>query len=758
MSSHLASCKKSVIAKSGGGGGTRSYSINSTDIEWQAGMKWLLNTASNKFLLRKAATSALVSAPVCVCFSRGLFLPGFTRKSSPSVKGKVKLQNPPRFDKTGDTRHGGKPTRRRRQKNPLYCTDFNTKMKKPDLSGLRSLSQEMALQIHNPQSGSGEIPAETVYDAIKEEEPRLEALASSDLDLAPLPAEIQEKLGLLSDYSLLEYNKERNWSFIIDQLRFSGGLEGVTPESVYRLAKMIPPRERRTQYPVLERMCKDAAIPVSRKLEMLFFKSFASGRALSDAQVSNLERYFEMIAGENRLKADHYETMVLAYVKTGNMAKVEQLLKDMKTKGLEIGKPVFNAILRGYTYYAKDFDKALQTFDAMKFLSDKTEPDASNYGDMINACVLNNKTEKALDLYQEMLQNHVDVDQKVLSSLAVGCSKKKSLRAKSWELVFKIYDLGWSPSLATYEAMIYICSQDGDVDLARAIFYKMLQSGSVTSKAVAFLMLSYSRFSPSESTNRFKTITITDRGRLFRQSVLDSVDFETNPIAEFPFLPSKTLPEGNAILAECLAVWSYVSENKPDFVTFPFISSLLTTTINLGTLSEFESLFDKCSYANVGKTRLQSLDGEEASDSSQAQLDNFDNSSAANQSRDSAKLPRETALYSLALKAAAKFQSFPLAEKVVAERGLYRKSPSYAALPIRKQVDLDFNFAKSLVHCYADLGLFSDALAVAISSQESFQWGWKELGFLVYAADNIGDRTTAERVREFISQMRMERS
>lgn len=128
----------------------------------------------------------------------------------------------------------------------------------------------------------------------------------------------------------------------------------------------------------------------------------------------------------------------------------------------------------------------------------------------------NNKLEGALDLYQEMLDNGMPLNQNILASLARGCCKSKRFATKSWEFIFKIYDHGWLPNLQTYESMLNISAFEGTLDLTRALFLKMIQTNSVTSKAVLYLMMSYSKYMNGEVTKR-SFIELDERGRIFKQ-------------------------------------------------------------------------------------------------------------------------------------------------------------------------------------------------------------------------------------------------
>ncbi|EDK46734.1 hypothetical protein LELG_04915 [Lodderomyces elongisporus NRRL YB-4239] len=415
----------------------------------------------------------------------------------------------------------------------------------------------------------------------------------------------------------------------------------------------------------------------------------------------------------------------------------------------------------------------------MKFLSKKTAPTSQNYKDIIAACTMNGKIELALNFYQDMLEQNTQVNQTVLAMLAKGCIKNNALVPKAWEFIFKIYDFSWSPSLDTYETMLYISAREGDANLTRALFFKLLQSGSVTPRAAFYLMMSYSRYSEKKNNTGFYSITNSERGRLFRDHIINDVDY-TKSVFEFPMLPLNNLHSEELILAEALAVWSFFSINKPSFLTPQLLSCYLTAVLNHGKLNDFKNVFEDCTYAEVslplnrqqvdqtGKvvhvdqdTESEENETKQDKQANHATTSTFDiqianlNSSLPQQTNNLHKLPRESIVYKIAMRAAAKFRDGELADNIIAERGLYRKSKSYKLLPKRKQIALDFEFACSTVHYYTDVGLFNDALAVILLSEDTFNWSWKEVGKLINTAASLHDTKTVETAKSIIKRVKL---
>ncbi|KAI3403103.2 CCM1 [Candida oxycetoniae] len=653
-----------------------------------------------------------------------------------------------------------------------------------DLSSLRSLSQELSSYIRynsNPDTDTAEFDHDLAFNQIYEEissiqtpqQPQLQALPH-DIKLE-LPEEIRDRLGLIIDFSSFDGRADSyDWNMVLSQLSQSGGFTNLNVTSINNFIKLIPSKQLVDLIPVIEQMFREADLEVPYKTEWRFFKALCVGSKLPDSQIERLEYYFNKFLQEKGDKIDFFETMTFAYVKNYNMRKVEALLKEMQSKEMVISNQIFKAILRGYIHYEKNFQKALETFDGMKFLSEKTQPDSRDYEEIIKACVSEGQLEKGMDFYQEALDKKLGVEQGVFVALARGCSISKKYSSKSWEFLFKIYDHGWKPDLATYEAMLFIFAQEGEVNLTRALFYKMLQTGSVTPKALSYLMKSYSRYNSAVTGTKSKLNTGGERDRFFRRNILESVDFQQGTVDEFPFLPLKNLSSKELVFAEAQAVWKYISTHKPDFASPYFVSSFLSTALNhASSLNEFSNKFEECTYLDTtGLRTRQVVDDSSSSSSSSIEEGPFEKgnqevSSPAHisalsdttqqqqqQPHNFVKIPRNTASYLIALRAAVKHKDYEFAKSILEERGTYRKTSQFQELPAEERKKLDFQFACAMVDCFTKLGILHDALAIALSSEGTFNWTMKELRKLMKATLVLGDRKTEDAIKGIVARTR----
>lgn len=609
------------------------------------------------------------------------------------------------------------------------------KLAKDELRSLRELAVEVS------SKAKGVVPQETISDSTEQvyeaiQKPDLVSGSNETPPKYSFPPQINEKLGLASTYltpttDSLEFKPK--WGLILNQLELSGGFRDLDTTTVQAFIKIIPPADLKKFLPRLHQMCLEAGIKLTPKIELFFFKALAAGGEVSSTEIQAMENFFDAFMNKNDQKIDYYETMVCGYVKNRNMKKVEKLLNTMQLRNVEISRSILSSILQGYVYYVGDHEKAWEIFNAMKFLSKKTQPNLRNYTDMIFSFVKSNRLEGALDLYQEMLDNNVPLNQNILASLARGCSKSKRFAIRSWEFIFRIYDQGWLPNLQTYESMLNVAAFEGALDLSRALLFKMIQGNSVTSKALLYLMISYSNYSSADSKKR-TGIELSERGRLFKQKIMEGVDFAEKQNG-FPFLPVTHIPNNDTVFAEASAIVSFLKEVKPWLLTPQLVTSYLSTCIRLGSMESFKSQYE-------GLTKLE-VSGIPRSETVPV-------SSVGHLEINQYKIARDTPIYIVALKAAAKFKDYDFAKEILEERGKYRKSDAFQKMSRKAQHLTDFDFARALVECFKDLQMFKDALSVVLLSEDRFSWSWRELGGLVGAVLKVEDLQMAEEIKRVI--------
>lgn len=618
---------------------------------------------------------------------------------------------------------------------------------------LPSEAQVAALETHS----AGELSASMPFNA------KNSSLATSTVSL---PESIQEKLGLAVKYLVSKENQ--NWNLVVRQLSEDGGLAGIPEKDIRRLVYAIPKNQLRGVFPEIERLLANSSIQISPKIVNHYLKSLITGNTVNVADMTTVEKYVAQLRllNKGKLSRETYEVLVEAYGKSGEVSKVNDIIKEMKQSKLEPSLNVYSNVLSTVVYKARDHKQAVQLFDLMKFLAGSMSPSTREYQDIIVSYVNNDDIEKALDLYQEMLSGGIALNQNILVALARGCTSREPLRVKAWEFIFEIYNSKWEPTVQTLEYILYLAAKDGDLALARAFYHQLNRSQATSSRSFSFLLLAYTRSTIGKPVNEFQPLAITahEKGRNFRRNILDLVDFSPkfdNPSQAVPFLPQIALCEEKEVLAELSAIMAHALMVYPDYVNTESVNTFMNIAANMGTLEEFIERYNEFSFLDKsGIAETRTIIEPEILESDETSLVNQRSTSTKSpilsqvleHRKNSVKVPRNTITYLIALKAAAKHKNYQFAQSIWSERGTYRKSNDFKLLPRKTKDQLDFSFASGMVNCLTDFKLLDDALAILISTEYQFKWTWKELRKLYTAAVEVGNSKVTKTVRGVVKR------
>ncbi|CCE63550.1 hypothetical protein TPHA_0F00640 [Tetrapisispora phaffii CBS 4417] len=265
-------------------------------------------------------------------------------------------------------------------------------------------------------------------------------------------------------------------------------------------------------------------------------------------------------------------------------------LTKFKSYGIVPNRVNYTTILQYYTRcnYVKH---AWNIFDTMKFLSKEHFPDTVAYNSVLLLCSKEKNYSKALDLYDEMISFNVIPNVSTLNIMAkvlAVCSrdaktsegKADSLRLLGWKYIHQIQDIsGLNFSVSTIESMMALAAYDGDVGMARALYYKYITGkyinitrtwkSKLDQKAVwrqvldpkflNYLLLAYANYNK----NRLPILLGYDKGIKLRRTIINSVDHSSKMIADedsqysLPLLPLSDLSNHWEILAESRAIWQF---------------------------------------------------------------------------------------------------------------------------------------------------------------------------------------------------------
>ncbi|ODV77343.1 mitochondrial group I intron splicing factor CCM1 [Suhomyces tanzawaensis NRRL Y-17324] len=583
-----------------------------------------------------------------------------------------------------------------------------------------------------------------------------------------IPESISEKLGLSLKYLISKTNQ--NWTMVLEQLRLSGGFKDIPLDDVRSFIKVIPPKQLKENLSIVEHFFEEANIVKTAKLTHLMMNAVNSTALISNNDLQILEDYCTYLKQRSRkgsLSRDTYTIMIQAYGKSNNMAEINRCLEEMKSLKLQVSPEIISNILTTSVYKARDHKQAVEIFDSMKFFSESTKPSTKAYQDILVSYVNNDDIEKALDLYQEMITDRVPLNQNIMVALARGCSSRPELRIKAWDFMFEIYNNGWTPTLQSFEYMLYLASRDGDLALSRALYLKLIKSDSTTAKSFSFLMLAYSKSSiKNDKGYEPPLLNFHEQGRIFRRNILMDSKFESLETG-IPFLPIQDLLTKDQILAESSALWAYNLLYHLEYINNESTCTYLNIAAEIGSVDDFIDRFNNSTFFDKtglpGKRVVQ--DGEddtlqsieiidpEVPELAQLGIKTDKHKAPILQSMEldnsfkKVKVPRSPLMYVIALKVAGKSKNYDFAQSIWVERGQFRKTSQFRDLESSERDRLDFQFASSMILALTRMNLLQDALSILLSTEYQFKWTWKELTHLHKAAVEIGDDRICKTVR-----------
>ncbi|KAK6464600.1 mitochondrial group I intron splicing factor CCM1 [Scheffersomyces coipomensis] len=642
---------------------------------------------------------------------------------------------------------------------------------KKRLAELRSLTRSLSSGIRKEMESKKEmekldnipLPSEiqrestNLYNKI---DPESSKAISSHLLIVPstkIPDEIAERLGLALKY--LVNGKNQNWRLVLQELSNGDGFKDLKRGIITKFIASIPQKDLAYLIPEIENLLLQAKVKPHPAMIHIFMKSIVHGTDLKDSSI--LEAYCELLKEFGPLSSHTFELMITAYGKCNQMKEINKTLAEMKKVGLLPNKKILSNLLATCVYKANNHNQAVQIFDSMKFFSETTKPGTKEYSDIIVSYVNNDAIEKALDLYQEMIKEGIEVNQNIMVALSKGCASRELFRYKAWDFMFEIQKHGWKPTLQTYEYILYLSSKDGDLTFSRALYSKLAELGSTTARSFSFLLLAYSKVSLASSSGyRPPLITFNEQGRIFRRNFLSESTVLDSKV--LPFLPIEELTSKEQVLAESSAMWGYAILQTPTFINEKSTTTYLNIAAEVGNLEDFKDRYNVSTYLNEeGMTKTRTIEVEEdeteiREESCEPELKKTLIKSPLLQELENRnsipKVARVSLTYDVALKAAAKFKDYTFAHQIWTERGSFRKTKNFRDLPRSERDKLDFQFAASMVLALTRMNLLSDALAIVLSTEYQFRWSWKELKHLNLAAIELGEETMVKTIRGIVNR------
>ncbi|SJM85864.1 probable Mitochondrial group I intron splicing factor CCM1 [Zygosaccharomyces bailii] len=262
--------------------------------------------------------------------------------------------------------------------------------------------------------------------------------------------------------------------------------------------------------------------------------------------------------------------------------------------GIKPNRKNFTTVLQFYTKMGST-KQAWDVFDTMKFLSRSHAPDVTTYNSVLHLCNKEKNYAKALDLYEEMLDNKLVPNLQTINIMARTMAtasadnissegKADSLRLLGWKYIHtleasSILNRYGTNYYFTLEAMMGLAASDGDVGLARALYFKYttqkykelvkhwegqpdyqkIWHATLDPRLFNHLLLAYANF----RSDKLPILLGYEKGIKLRRNILNSVDYagryesDDDIRVKLPMLPIIDMNQAWQIMSESRALWQF---------------------------------------------------------------------------------------------------------------------------------------------------------------------------------------------------------
>lgn len=241
-----------------------------------------------------------------------------------------------------------------------------------------------------------------------------------------------------------------------------------------------------------------------------------------------------------------YGALVDAHTSRSDLTNAWNMLSSLESRGMIVPQSTYTNLIKGHLLSkqpAKMKERGWNLFVHSRLMAHPT-PSISLYSAMITACAdgIEPEIERALDLYKEMKEYGLPLDQTVYASLMHTLAKghRRGTASEIDRLLNEMIDSGIQPTHLTFAALMELAKRIGDVGRARHILANWMRSGyPITSQDVARFFYAYAaaqtpqlnhRRSLSDETN-FETSDSVD---LEESEEYDANSFTPESIPRFP--------------------------------------------------------------------------------------------------------------------------------------------------------------------------------------------------------------------------------
>lgn len=165
-----------------------------------------------------------------------------------------------------------------------------------------------------------------------------------------------------------------------------------------------------------------------------------------------------------------YGILMKAFSNTHDLTRATELYNHMRDVGIEPNLVVSTSLIAA-AVRADKVNLAFEVFDALKYRSTATAPDAHTYSLMIHACSKDStkSAERAADLYQEMQERGVQPTVETYNALIRVYSARQGYYTEAWRLADVMQRESLQLDRYTWHALLAACVSARDLNRARRL-------------------------------------------------------------------------------------------------------------------------------------------------------------------------------------------------------------------------------------------------------------------------------------------------
>ncbi|TIC00821.1 hypothetical protein E3Q10_02098 [Wallemia mellicola] len=315
-------------------------------------------------------------------------------------------------------------------------------------------------------------------------------------------------------------------------------------------------------------------------------------------QISSINHIFRSFGHLITPNNETYATFVDAHTFNQDLTNAWNLLSSFENRGIILPQATYTNLIRSHLSsnqpsYLKQ--RGWNLFVHSRLMAHPI-PSISLYSTMISSCAQTNQPEieRALDLYNELKNYGLFIDQNIYASLIHTLAKahKKGTSSEIDRLFIEMLDSGLKPTRNIFSALMELSKRTGDVKRARHVLANWISSDqSISDQDLSRFFYAYSSTQPIKYLNRYSYNHETNN------TSLNATDLSNvNDDASQQFTPESLPKTSSEIISESDMIFNRILHDK-DIDLFILGSDISNSTTE-STSDQFDKPFKDVTITN----------------------------------------------------------------------------------------------------------------------------------------------------------------